>query len=438
MASSLLQNLPVVLVTEIAQWLPFQDKTSFSSASWAIRNILSPKLFRTIRITCPVSADQDVDIFLEKYSTYISHVYLYIPLHPNLHGSDEEESDTKNGHPSIWGETPEISDRIKRIVGGQALPGYSTVSIEFDPGQFEAEGEWDDEGIGSIHCFSEPEEWDEVETAEKTYTWRAQCAEVWRGIAANPNIRQLDIINLLPRNTQAWKTDEWADFVGRLHELNISIFGSDNGAGWKAHRMIGFEAFLSELADHFTRHANQVKRLTIAGNEDGMIGSVDLLAAPLPLKTNMLPELYYLRLENAALDFDLFDFLEDHGDSLKELHIRNCISASFENNGPPWVDLWNHVRKVSTALTKLTVTEGNCLPLTEEEEFGDPPKSPELEQVRDIRKRLQQDQGLRLWRYAEVDEKYGLILERSEQVIAHFEQDSEAFNALLDVVNKRQ
>ncbi|KAF4994463.1 hypothetical protein FDECE_13112 [Fusarium decemcellulare] len=434
MPPNVLQKLPVGLFPEIAQWLPIEAKRSFSTTSSAIRNTLSPHLFRTIRIRCPVSASWDVDEFLEKYSNSIAHVHLEIPFHPNTEDSeDSEDSEAEKEHPSIWGETPEISEKIKLLIGGQSLPKWSTLSVKFDPGQFEEEGEWDDEGIGSIHVFMETESWEEVEAAEKKYHWRAQYAEVWEAIAANTNIRRFDIFNLIPRSTQAWKSEEWPKFVARLEELNMTIFGGDNGAGWKAHRMYGFEDFMPKIADHFTSHADNVKRLGITAHEEGVIGTVHMLDCPIPLKKDMLPALYALRLENVAIDSDLLDFLKDHGDSLKELHLHNCMVCEE----PSWAELWNHVREVSTRLIDLSVTEDKRPPLTNDEEFDRPPKDPEPEQVQDIRKKLEKDESIRLWRYVTVDDKYGMIFESFEEVIEHYEEDSEAYNALLDVLKKR-
>ncbi|KAM0546239.1 hypothetical protein ACHAPJ_010922 [Fusarium lateritium] len=441
MTVSALEKLPIGLITDIAKLLTFDDIKNLSCVSWVMRDAVLRLLFRTLSITCPVDSDRDLDRFIDKYKELISRLHLHIKLGPNPdEGSDYDSDEEQPEAPSIWGTSSR--DTVKNIVRGQVLSHINTLSVRLDPDQFEEDGDWDDEiDTPSIHVFAESEDWDRVHRREGKYFWRAQCTEVWNEIAANPNINSLRISNLLPKNSSAWLTNEWKDFLGRLKDLDVSVFGADNGAGWKAHKMPGFYDFITTLPELMMQHASNVTRLRLEANEEGLLGSTsEVHDVPLPLENGNMPSLRILQLENIMLGNEVLDFIRHHANTLQEIHLRNCMCDRSEHD-PSWSDLWKLIREVTTAVTEVSFIQGKTPPLARGEEYGDSvPTREDSDAGKKVRKQLAEDKSLVLWRYVYVDDKYGMIFEQYEDNIECFEQgnDQLEYTRLLDELSERR
>jgi hypothetical protein len=200
-----LNKLPPELFGEVAKFMPSQDLKNFSCTSKLIRDNLIRILFTTLSITCPLASDKGLDVFINRWGSLISRVHLHLRLLPNI---DDEDEITI---PSLWGTPP--SETLKKIVRGQLLPHIDTLSVRFDPEQFETSGPWDRDaswgdsiGLGTIYVFDESEDRENTLQREVEFIWRAQYTEFFQDVSANQNIRHFIISNLLPRNSSVWDT----------------------------------------------------------------------------------------------------------------------------------------------------------------------------------------------------------------------------------------
>ncbi|KAF4946056.1 hypothetical protein FSARC_14295 [Fusarium sarcochroum] len=440
MTTSDLEKLPIGLITDIAKLLPFDDVKNLSCVSWVMRDVVLRLLFRTLSISCPLAPDRDLNGFIVKYKELISRLHLYIKLEPNPDFGSEYDSDEDEWpeSPSIWG--PSSTDTVKNIVRGQTLSHINTLSVQFDPDQFEEEGDWDDgNSVPDVYVYEFPEDWDKVRDREETFFWRAQYTEVWNEIAANPNINKLKILNLLPKNSSAWLTTEWKTFLGKMEDLDISVFGAGNGI-LEAHKMPGFYGFAATLPEVMMRHATKVTRLRLVAHKQGLLGSTsDMHQVPLPLEKRNLPSLRFLQLENIMLGHESLDFLKHHADTLQELQLHSCMCHG-DDVDPSWSDLWKLIREVTTTVTEVTYVQDKTPPITEHEKFDSIPTSEDSDAEKKIRKLLAEDKSLVLWRYVYVDDKYGFVSEYREENIEHFERgnDQLEYNKLMEELTERR
>ncbi|KAM0240241.1 hypothetical protein ACHAP5_007977 [Fusarium lateritium] len=436
-----LRKLPPELVREVATLLPFPDLKNLSCTSKLIRHNLIRILFTTLSITCPVASDKGLDVFINRYGDLVSRIHLHLRLLPNI--GDEEEITI----PSLWG-TPQ-SEKLKKIVRGQLLSHVNTLSVRFDPEQFETTGSWDGNGswgdpddLGTIYTFGDTEAREETLGREVEFIWRAQYTEFFRDVSANQNIRHFIIRNLLPRVSSAWDEREWKAFLWRLDELDISGFGGDNGAGWKASSQGGFRDFIEALPWYFMQHATDVTRLRIEAHRWGVFGTGSDFGIPLPLRSNNFPSLRSLALKNIQIGSELIEFLTSHGDSLQELTMEDCICDegwSMSDSLPCWADLWSTLRKSSSAIAKVAVVQTKTPPLALMEGIRGAERSPDSESASRIRRMLEEDESLILWRYGAVDTKYRMVEDLEEINISRFEQgdDQREYSMLLDVLRER-
>ncbi|KAM0197317.1 hypothetical protein ACHAPI_005181 [Fusarium lateritium] len=245
-----------------------------------------------------------------------------------------------------------------------------------------------------------------------------------------------------PRDSSAWKEREWKAFLWRLDEFDLSVFGGDNGVGWKASSQEGFRDFVEDLPWYFMQHATDVTRLRIEAHRWGIFGTGSGLDIRLPLRSDNFPSLRSLTLKNIQIGFELIEFLTSHGDSLQELTMEDCICDegwSMMDDTPVWADLWSTLRTGSSAIAKVAVVQTKTPPLALMEGIEGANHSPDSESASQIRKMLKEDESLVLWRYGAVDTKYRMVEDLEEVNISRFEQgdDQREYSKLLDVLRER-
>ncbi|KAF4446082.1 hypothetical protein F53441_10230 [Fusarium austroafricanum] len=435
MTTSHFETLPI---TDIAQILPFEDVKSLSLVSRVMRDAVRRPLFSgTLSITCPVSPDRDLDGHINKYGEFISRLHFNINLELNPYGTTRKEKVLSRAS-LIWGTSS--GDTIKSIIRGEALSHIDTLSVKFNVNQFVDDNDGWGHRAGSIHVFEYSEHPQEVYKEEQKLIWRAQYTEVWNQIAANPNIKKMKISNLLPKLSSAWYTDEWETFLGRLEDLDISIFGGDNGAGWEAQRMEGFAGFSEDLSTFMMQHAINVTRLRVEAHEHDLLGRCYLNDVPLPFENAQLPALCRLELERIMVSGGLLDFLEGRADILQEIKLHDCMCCC-ESGNPSWADLWKLIREVNTNVNNISHSQSETPPLADPVPFVYTGETlPDSEEAAEIRELLKQDKGLVLWRYVEIDDKYGFIIERSDENVERSVEgrDQLEYTMLLEELEKRR
>ncbi|KAH7184646.1 uncharacterized protein B0J16DRAFT_340272 [Fusarium flagelliforme] len=118
-----LVTLPTELVVKIADSLP-HDLKSFSSTNRRLRHAISPILFRTLNIACPLVSDMLLKHILIRNRHAIRRIHLHIRLRPNLPEDDTTEM------PSIWG--TDRSDILLQLVRGEVFSHVQSFSVRFD------------------------------------------------------------------------------------------------------------------------------------------------------------------------------------------------------------------------------------------------------------------------------------------------------------------
>ncbi|KAF4433172.1 hypothetical protein F53441_13773 [Fusarium austroafricanum] len=419
--------LPVELITSIARYLPFQDVKSLSCTSWLIRNAVIRRLFRTLYIPCPLPSTRSLDEFIEKYQDFISRIYLYVYLRPNTEGPYEGTM------PSVWGTL--WSAILKKIVRGEILSHIDSFAVEFDPGQFELNGWWGDSFNGGIYVFHDEESWDETLQQEQELIWRAQYNEVWNDISANRNITNLGVSNLPPKIASAWETPEWGTFLGRLTDLDISVFGGDNGCGWCANTLSGFYDFIDNKLPYLVmRKATNVRHLSLEASPDGLFGVADHDGVPLPLKEDHFLHLRSLSLKNIMIGSECLNFLKSRVDCLEELELHDCMCDRS------WGEVWRKMRESKAPLRRVAIIQEEAPPLMWKEKYNAGYDNfQDSENAARIRKMLEEDKSLVLWRYASMSMKYGYAVERPDDNIKNFDEgvDQREYLKLLEVVAER-
>ncbi|KAF5631155.1 uncharacterized protein FTJAE_8021 [Fusarium tjaetaba] len=440
-----IDTLPVELVANIANYLSPQDVKSVSCASWFMRHAVLGLLFRTLVIPCPLASTQALEELIHKYQDFISIVHLHVSFQPNK--MDEPHDGPM---PGVWGAAP--TDTLQKVTRGDILSNVRSLVLEFNGATFGRGGWWGENASWAIAnmpgniCDNE-EEWDETLQQEQEIIWRAQYNEVMRAISVNQNITNLRIRNLIAKNASAWETPEWASFLGRLQVLDIGIFGGDDGDC--LHTKPGFIEFIENFLPYYVmRHARNVKHLTLEATPDSLFGGASAnYCIPLPLKEDHFLFLHSLTLKNVMIGSDLVDFLKSRVDCFEELELHDCMCDGPEPEYGPgwnlepmtWANLWKSMRESDMRLFKVSVVQNKTPPLLwQEGESEDDANEDSIAAAR-IRRMLEEDRSLVVWRYVRVDYKYGWIVELSDDNVKYFEEgeDQREYVRLLKVLEQR-
>ncbi|KAF5974867.1 hypothetical protein FCOIX_8058 [Fusarium coicis] len=440
-----LDTLPVELVANIASYLSPQDVKALSCASWSMRHAVLGILFRTILIPCPLASTELLEDLVHKYQDFIFTVHLHMSFQPNK--MDEPHDGPM---PSVWGTAP--TDTLWKITRGEILSNVRSLVLEFNGATFGRGGWWGEDASWTIvnmpgNICDNEEEWDETLQQEQEIIWRAQYNEVMRTISRNENITNLKIKNLIAKNASAWETTEWASFLGRLQVLDISVYGGNDGDC--LHTKTGFMEFIENMLYYIMRHAQNARHLTLEASPDGLFGGASAnYRIPLPLKEDHLLFLKSLTLKNIMIGPDLIQFLKTRVDRFEELELHDCMCDGPEPEYGPgwnlepvtWADLWRAIRESNTRLFKVSVVQSKTPPLLwQEGESEEDEVSEDSVAVAGIRKMLEEDRSLVVWRYARVDYKYGWIVELSDDNVKYFAEgeDQREYVELLKVLEER-
>ncbi|PNP79229.1 hypothetical protein FNYG_07305 [Fusarium nygamai] len=439
-----LDTLPVELVTKIVRHLSPQDVKSLSCANWFMRHAVLEDLFRTLVIPCPLASTHALEEVIHKYQDFICTVHLHVSFQPNM-----EEKPHDGPMPNVWGAAP--TDALQKITQGDILSSVRSFILEFNGEQFEHDGWWgettsryDPNLPGNI--VENEENWEQTLQQEHDIIWRAQYNEVMRAASKNQNITDLKIKNLIAKNASAWETPEWASFLGRLLVLELGVFAGDDDC---LHTKIGFMEFIGNLPHFVMRHARNVRHLTLEASPDGLFGGASAnYRIPLPLKEDHFLFLNSLTLKNIMIGPDLVEFLKSRVECLEELELHDCMCDGPEPEYGPewdlepvtWADLWRAMKESNKRLSKVSVVQSKTPPLLWQEGEGEEDEASEdSEAAARIRKMLEEDRSLVVWRYARVDYKYGWIVDLSDDNVRYFEEgeDQREYEKLLRVLEER-
>ncbi|KAM0430166.1 hypothetical protein ACHAPT_006174 [Fusarium lateritium] len=363
-------------------------------------------------------------------------------------GPEENEEEARwyweNPPESVWARKSVDVAAVKDLIRFKGLPRCSILSLHtMGVENFEVEADWDDNDLcdSGMYFCSYAEDWDEVKKKEEKYSWRAALRDMWHDVASLSKTRHLEVIDFLPRKSSSWKTSEWSGFLGRLKELTLFPYGSDNGAGWLVNTLPGFNDFFKELSPIMLEHAKYLERLKIVADEAGFL-SYDSLKLP----PGILPELQVLHLENMAAPAILPPFLEGKPHKLREIHLKDCVAVEtndYDFEMKTWATLWKAIRETGDTPLRITYQHHKSPPLTEEENFADEPDwkpaEDEEEGITRLRKMVAADKDI-TWPYVNVDTKYGMTSDDDVLNVEHLEmgEDNKEYRALMNEMERRR
>ncbi|KAK5995080.1 hypothetical protein PT974_03473 [Cladobotryum mycophilum] len=421
-----LSALPPVVFLQILKHLELGDKVRLSATCKGYRSLLSPDIFTTIHFTNNEASAKSALAAVEAHGEYTTRIKF------TCHAASDAELTA-----------PALPLAASKVLDGHYTPNLHTVQLKFDF-DFDDGEDWDDNSDAlmgsSIYVFEAVESEAYVRTKEKEFKWRALMNETWQALTTNKYVRDLLLDEFIPKWTSTFRTDDFRQFLSQLESAAFTMFGMDNGAGWKTNTVWGYVEFLAGLDNVFFQHMHRLKHLHILASVCGPIGLEGFRHIPLALQPGNLPVLESLKLENCFVGPELVSFVQGHASSLASLDVKDCVSGGdgygMAENSLYWAQFFDEIYDAKPSLIEL-IAEGGRVPLTSDEQYSrDYIAVNEPEEVQDIRMKLKANPKLRLFGYAYLDDKYGMFFMDEEANVEEFHNgdDQRAYDRLMGFV----
>ncbi|KAI9361170.1 hypothetical protein DFJ73DRAFT_814218 [Zopfochytrium polystomum] len=364
---------------------------------------------------------------------------------------DNDHYDSVDGQEG--GTAAAVDPLVAADVALQAVvPNVDALTLEFiaDPHDYEpVDCRWVDDEYevgGSIYISLATEDAAAAAAAEAKFAWRRVVAETWRAVATKANVRNLTVRSLPPNMTTAWCGPEWAAFVGRLEYLSISVWGADNGAGWRSITTEGYCEFLTtHLKAFFFDHASGLLSLDFVASPDGTYGGKNLFYN---VESNLgaanMPHLRRIRMQNCCFDPALLEFLRAHASTLEAIHLVDVMSETLLFSGPDqhsvtWAELFDGIASAAPPRLREFSATSMRVPVEDLAEPYQHLSADELDTVRRVRLKLAEEGGeatVPLFFYGWLDDKYGNVSVAARKIVESFAkgEDAAAYGRLMEVV----
>lgn len=313
---------------------------------------------------------------------------------------------------------PSLPPTACEVLKGLLTPNLHTVRLKFD---FNLD---DDEPDVYVY-FDFEENADQVRFYERSYKWRALMNETWEALVTNTSMRELILNELPPKQTSAYSTDVFRQFLSQLESATFHIFGGEDYAGLRLTITSGGQDFFERLDDSFFHHMRRLKHLHIQASD--IIGNDYYI--PFPLKSESLPLLQSLKLENFFISSELVSFIQGHAQVLRSLHLNECFSDEYLS----WAEFFDQVYKAKPSLAELVYGHNKAPFMTKEIERWVRDKSV----LQRVRQRLKAYATLNVFRQGGFDPDEGRLYFEEDIDVMRFNQgdDERAYFRLMELVN---
>ncbi|KAL8644075.1 MAG: hypothetical protein Q9210_007436 [Variospora velana] len=416
-----------------------QAITSLSHTSTYFYKLLSPFLLRHIVLHNTQKSGNAVQ-YLAKSSqrTYVKALY----FKGVATGSENQDNDDINR---------DFPSSVKTVMSNLAVfPNLETLILHFDLEKIQ------DDRFEALLLDEEEETEEQTREAEAQQAWRALQKQTFEVITSKDSnkCREL-VVKICPlRSTSMFGSKQMnqarstililfdaSKWLAQLESFSFEIYAQDEGAEWCTNTSFCFRHYMQKLDHYFLDALTNVTRLMISGHEEGPVGLTEIYEALVPLKPEHVPKLRELEMRWYFIQETFVDFLKAHSATLERLTLSNCFwtdpsgaagtADDWDVNEPLPEDVpsWHRFFHTYAASKPSALRHVTVVPETVALELDD-------EMIQLQKNWKDQGKGRRAFAYAEIDDKYGMLMESKEENAWALRrgQDMEGWEELMAVV----
>ena len=410
------------------EFLYHTDLMNWSCTSSYFRNLLAPYIFKAIKLRNDSVSGSSITALLQGPHAALVNEFYFIgtildpsgnpdfsaPLSafaqldaPPIPRSAQRTDSAISDHPPILPAT--VTSILSNL---SQFPNLDSVSIGFT--------------YPYRHAFDDYNDNDEDSIPEAGRAWRILITKTYDALALNkpPNFKALELRYWNWTYTAPFTALPFHTLLHHLKTFNISFRGGSHAAGSNINTETAFLRTMAQLDSLFLNHLESATSLTLLASEAGPLGLKGWpFHTPLRLRPTQMPLLTSLSLEYIFICRELVSFATAHASTLHTLILHNC-AAGVKYHTPEfyWQHLFAGLTAGMTQLQRLEVTPVG-VPLTSEEtcpreEWEE--EEEETEEIKSARRTLREDPTRRLFSYASLDDKYGMLVPEEEENLKAF------------------
>ncbi|KAF2472374.1 uncharacterized protein BDR25DRAFT_302595 [Lindgomyces ingoldianus] len=401
------------------------DILSISRTCQVLRELVAPSLFKNIVLRNNEKSGNSVkEIRSGSYKDFVRAIHYEGMIRVldgwTLHNADDQAEEPKEEHfPKC------VEDILSNL---SRFPKLEKLVVEFPCD--------DDDLARGFYNFDEEESYEQAVEVESEEAWRALMAKSYEAVGRNSqhSIKTLELRGLVARQASSWNGQGFRNFLGGMESFIISIKGGNNDVGWCVNTLQGYLEFITHLGNHFFDHLTNVTSFSFTATDEGPPGLEGLRHVPLPLLAHHMPHLQTLELGWIFINPQLLEFINSHHETLISIRLEHTFSGAscrLAENGITWAEFFNSIHRAGPSKLKRL----EILPLESrlKEDEEDESMSPEAERVQSA---LDQNPEKRLFSYAGLSSKYGMLFEYEENNIEQFErgEDQRGYDRLMSLI----
>ena len=410
-----------------------RDIVSWSCTSSYFRNLLVPYILKSV--TLRNTNDDGLSLNTLTKTTYgalIKEIH-FVGSAPD--DKKKEKGETDREYKDRFQKTDSI---FPESVGSLLSDLRRFPSLEFLSIKFAYHVHDDVKWVNDILVGAEAQETDEqVKESEESGLWRALMNETYEALSKNEetHIKALELKHIMPKRVSAFSSTAFHNFLGQLQQFSVSLYGCDNTAGWKINTSDVYIDFVSKLDTFFFDHLTSVTDLTIKAPEEGPLGLGEAFHPRLALKKDHMPLLKIVNLEYIFIGQELIDFVAGHTETLEVLSLHHGYSTlgKWTPKAMTWKKFFDSLHEADAR--KLRCFELSPVDLPSKDIDGAIGANDEnaWRQSPEARQVYNTDPTRRVFPYANLDTKYGMIFEANYEDEASFlaGQDQASFETLI-------
>ena len=418
---------------------------NWSCTSSYFRNLLSPYIFKSIKLRSDEKSGASVDALLKSsHGDLVKEIYFLGAIPSDTADREDDNEPLAEG---FYKESDEAGEEESNTI---TLPPVVNALLS-DLHQF---SNLESLSIGFTYPHNDPfDEYYEVEghvtkeDLEPVRSLRALMTTTYSTLLRNkvPQLRAVEIRKFLWTFTEPYESQSFHDFLSHVEHFSLTVRGGDNGVGWCVNTCDGYLDCVARFDELFFDHLASATSLTLRATDEGPIGLEGRRHTRLALEKEQMPLLKSLHLEHIFICQELIDFVASHTDTLEWLTLENCkssVNGVQENDAVYWNHFFDALHGANlNKLSHLEIRPFNA-PLTFEEAMDrdyhrDSTERTEPDYVQQIRRVLKTDAKRRAFEYGMLNEKYGSCDPDEEENQDAFErgEDQVAFDRLMRHVN---
>ncbi|MCJ1261167.1 hypothetical protein MMC22_001031 [Lobaria immixta] len=377
----------------------YLDLIPWSSTCSFFRNLLASDIFKAVTLVNDEESGSSVNaVSKSQHNVHVKELHF---IGCPLKSAHSDEVTFPDAEGTLARSVNELLCDLERF------PSLEKLSVEFEFNFWNLS--WSD-AAEITDWMLEDESIGKAAQAKTCAGWLALMSRTYSTLTQNklPQFKHLELRQFIFKKVSTFSHAAFHDFLGHLEQLTISIYGGDIAGGGMSYTIQNYFLVMTKLDEYFFNHLGKATTLSIKAPKVAPLGLEGINHVSLTLRTDRMPLLTTLKLDNIFVSQDLVDILIVHKDTLEELSLKTCYADPIPHyiterneNRIYWAHIFTSLFSACSEKLRRFALVGCEMPFPSGQELAEEQISEE--ESKKVRSILQQDPGRMFFAYAYLD-----------------------------------